>query len=78
MKLLKSKFFLLIICCLLGIKVVSSQSIKPNIVFILADDFGYSSLNCYDADKNLVRTPHIDNLAECGMRFRIKLKRYRD
>ena len=29
---------------------------KPNIIFILADDFGYSSLNAYGADKNLVRT----------------------
>ena len=42
---------------------------KPNIVFILADDFGYSSLNSYGADKNLLRTPHIDKLADQGMRF---------
>ncbi|MCU0288676.1 MAG: arylsulfatase [Acidobacteria bacterium] len=46
-----------------------SQTPKPNIVFILADDFGYGSVNCYGADKNLVRTPHIDGLAEAGMRF---------
>jgi len=42
---------------------------KPNIVFILADDFGYSSLNSYGADKNLLRSPHIDRIAEAGMRF---------
>jgi len=42
---------------------------KPNIVVILADDFGYSSLNSYGADKNLVRTPHVDRIAEAGMRF---------
>ena len=42
---------------------------KPNIVFILADDFGYSSLNSYGADKKLVRTPHIDRIADEGMRF---------
>lgn len=42
---------------------------KPNIVFILADDFGYGSLNSYDADPELVRTPHIDRIAEKGMRF---------
>jgi arylsulfatase A-like enzyme len=42
---------------------------KPNIVFILADDLGYSSLNSYGADKNLVRTPHIDKISEKGMRF---------
>ena len=42
---------------------------KPNIVFILADDFGYSSLNSYGADEELLRTPHIDRIAEEGMRF---------
>ncbi len=41
----------------------------PNIIFILADDFGYSSLNSYGADKTLLRTPHIDRIAEKGMRF---------
>ena len=47
----------------------AQQTDKPNIVFILADDFGYSSLNCYGANKNLLRTPHIDGLAEAGMSF---------
>ena len=42
---------------------------KPNIVFILADDFGYGSLNSYGADEKLLRTPHIDQLADEGMRF---------
>jgi arylsulfatase A-like enzyme len=42
---------------------------RPNIVFILADDFGYSSLNCYGAEKDLVRTPNIDRIAEKGMSF---------
>ncbi|MFO7775720.1 MAG: arylsulfatase [Candidatus Hydrogenedentota bacterium] len=41
----------------------------PNIVFVLADDFGYGSLNSYGADPDLVRTPHIDRLAEDGVRF---------
>ncbi len=42
---------------------------RPNIVVILADDFGYGSLGCYGADKKLVRTPHIDRIAENGIRF---------
>ncbi len=42
---------------------------NPNIVFILADDFGYTSLNCYGADKSLVRTPNIDRIADKGMSF---------
>lgn len=42
---------------------------RPNIVFILADDLGYGSLNCYGADKKHIRTPHIDRIADAGMRF---------
>ncbi len=39
----------------------------PNVVFILADDLGWSDLDCYNGD--LVETPHIDALAREGMRF---------
>jgi len=42
---------------------------NPNIVVILADDFGYGSVNCYGADIRHIRTPHIDRLAREGMRF---------
>ena len=42
---------------------------KPNIVLILADDLGYGCLNCYGADKKLVRTPNLDRLASEGVRF---------
>jgi arylsulfatase A-like enzyme len=49
--------------------VVGQKSEMPNIVFILADDFGYGSVNAYGADKDLVRTPYIDRLAEAGMLF---------
>lgn len=41
----------------------------PNIVFILADDLGYGSLNCYGAPRRLLRTPNIDRLASEGVRF---------
>lgn len=39
---------------------------RPNIVVILAGDFGYGSANCYGADSALVRTPNIDRLARAG------------
>ena len=40
---------------------------KPNILFILADDFGWSQLGCYGSD--FYETPHIDRLARQGMKF---------
>ena len=39
----------------------------PNIVVLIADDLGKSSLGCY-GDPH-VRTPHLDRLARAGMRF---------
>ena len=42
---------------------------RPNIVVILADDFGYGSVGAYGADPALVRTPHLDRLAREGRRF---------
>ncbi len=40
---------------------------KPNIVFIFIDDMGYGDLSCYGNQD--VRTPHIDRLAQEGVRF---------
>jgi arylsulfatase A-like enzyme len=40
---------------------------RPNVVFILMDDMGYSDVGCYGATK--VKTPHIDKLAAEGIQF---------
>lgn len=40
---------------------------SPNIVFVLADDLGWAEPACYGNDFN--ETPHLDRLAEEGMRF---------
>jgi len=40
---------------------------RPNIVFILADDLGWTDLACYGSD--LHETPHLDRLAQEGMCF---------
>ena len=40
---------------------------KPNILFILADDLGWSDVNCYGHPFH--ETPNIDRLAAGGMRF---------
>lgn len=39
---------------------------KPNILLILADDLGWSDLGCYGGE---IATPHLDNLANNGVRF---------
>jgi len=40
---------------------------RPNILVLLADDLGYSDLSCYGSRST--KTPHLDRLAESGMRF---------
>jgi arylsulfatase A len=40
---------------------------KPNIIFILADDYGIGEVSCYGADN--YKTPNIDKLAQEGVRF---------
>lgn len=42
-------------------------AVRPNIVFILADDLGYADLSCYG--RRDYETPRIDELAEQGARF---------
>ena len=49
----------------LGALVKSGE--KPNVVFILADDLGYSDLSCYGQKK--FKTPNIDKLAAEGIKF---------
>ncbi len=43
-----------------------AASAKPNIVFIIADDCTFRDLACYGGQAH---TPHIDKLADQGMRF---------
>lgn len=46
---------------------ISSQAAdRPNIVVFIADDMGYSDLGCYGGE---IETPHLDALAEGGLRF---------
>lgn len=40
---------------------------KPNVIYILADDLGYGDLSCYGQE--MLQTPHLDRLAENGIRF---------
>ena len=45
-----------------------SNSSKPNIIFILADDLGIGNVSSYGADN--FKTPNIDQLAKTGIQFK--------
>ena len=45
----------------------ASESGKPNVIYIMADDLGYGELGCYGQEK--ITTPELDKLAKNGMKF---------
>jgi len=53
----------------LGRAALDAQRAKPNIVFILGDDWGLDNTGCYGSDRHKNRTPNIDALAAGGIRF---------
>ncbi|WP_231753271.1 arylsulfatase [Rosistilla carotiformis] len=44
----------------------TKASDRPNIIYILADDMGYSDIGCYGSE---IATPNLDALADNGIRF---------
>ena len=46
---------------------VLATPLRPNIILVVADDFGYGELGCYGQKK--IRTPNLDRLAAEGVRF---------
>ena len=55
-----------VLLILLGVGAAHADKL-PNIVFIMADDLGYGDLSSYGATD--ARTPHIDSIAERGVRL---------
>ena len=44
----------------------SASGKRPNIIFILADDMGFSDIGCYGSE---IDTPNLDELAKSGLQF---------
>ncbi len=47
-------------------RLAAEQTLRPNVLLIMADDLGYSDLGCYGGE---IQTPHLDSLAKNGLRF---------
>jgi arylsulfatase A len=47
----------------------AAAPVRPNILFIFADDCGIDSFGCYGSDRAKTLTPSIDALAKSGTRF---------
>lgn len=60
---------ILVLCCLVAAAVSAEGAAerKPNVVLIMADDFGYECVTANGGES--YSTPHLDRLAGSGMRF---------
>lgn len=45
---------------------VSFAADRPNVIYIMSDDMGFSDIGCYGSE---IETPHLDSLAAGGLRF---------
>ncbi|HLG39975.1 MAG TPA: sulfatase-like hydrolase/transferase [Chitinophagaceae bacterium] len=59
------KWILLLLFNISGTCIVAQ--IRPNIIYIMADDLGYADLSCYG--RKDYQTPYLDELASQGVRF---------
>ncbi len=60
--------FFIVWGCLAG-GAAQAANPRPNIVFILADDYGLDGVGCYGSDRFKNKTPHLDALAAGGLKF---------
>jgi arylsulfatase A-like enzyme len=70
----KDKWYALVlllgaIICLSVAHTAWAQNKKPNIIFIMGDDIGWSNIGVYNQGIMAGRTPNLDKLATEGMRF---------
>ena len=65
---MKHAFLRSVSCVLLTAAIaIAEPAVKPNIVFVLTDDMGWTDLGCFGS--TYYETPNIDRLASQGMRF---------
>jgi len=47
-------------------RALAAETVRPNVVILLADDLGFSDIGCYGGE---IATPNLDRLAAGGLRF---------
>lgn len=57
-------YYFTLVCLFATQSLLASE--RPNIIFIMADDLGFSDLGCYGGE---IKTPNLDQLAAEGVRF---------
>lgn len=68
-----SASILLFVLMIVAVFILTSATIekpltqRPNMIFIMADDMGYSDIGCYGSE---IKTPNIDKLATNGIRVK--------
>ena len=60
-------FFLTLLVFTLFSGCMETKPVRPNMILILADDLSYGDLSCYGQER--FTTPHLDALAQQGIRF---------
>lgn len=65
--LLLQTFLIVVLSLSARAELMAEQPHRPNIIFVLADDLGWSELGCYG--NTFHETPNLDRLAKQGMRF---------
>ena len=48
---------------------LAAEPQRPNIIYVLADDWGLGDVKAYGGDRCQIDTPHMDRLAQKGMTF---------
>jgi arylsulfatase A-like enzyme len=61
------RFLIVAALMFVALPICAEEPARPNIIFILADDLGYTDLACYGS--KYYETPNVDRLAAEGMRF---------
>jgi arylsulfatase A-like enzyme len=62
------RLFALLAVPLFGVRLASAEQDRPNLVVILADDFGVGDIQAHYPN-NKIATPHLDRLVRQGMSF---------